>query len=180
MVLHERVSYVNLKDDVRALKQLKDARVNNKRVSKFYETHVEKSKAMVMDKIQGCDKMMSNHEFLVKRFDGTSHVVNLETKIVHLGKVYTIPTCDCGFWRSSFIPCMCTAKALNTCGKEILAEQNVHPYYLLQLHPLWPDALKALKRADYDVGAMVISSVGEYFLKSEPLSALTFANLCSF
>ena len=61
-----------------------------------------------------------------------------------------------------------------------LAEQNVHPYYLLQLHPLWPDALKALKRADYDAGTMVISSVGEYFLKSEPLSALTFANLCSF
>ena len=153
ITLHERVSYVNLKDDVRALKELTEARANNKRVSKYYERHVEKSKAMVMDKIQGCDEIKPDHEYLVKRFDGTSHVVNLKSKIVHLGRVYTIPTCTCGFWCSSMIPCMCIAKALNSRGKEILAVENVHPYYLLQLHPLWPDALKRLKRADYDSGS---------------------------
>ena len=150
VTLHERLSLVNLFDDLRALKQLEDLRVKNKRVSSYYEAHVRKSKELAMDKIQGECEKLGNDLYRVNRFDKTSHIVNLKTKIVHRGRAYVLPTCNCGFWRSSFIPCMCIIKVFNACGKDISKVENVHPYHLIEMHPLWPEALKQLKRDNYD------------------------------
>ena len=74
----------------------------------------------------------------------------LKTKIIHRGVSYTIPTCTCGFWCSSFVPCKYIARALNARGLEVLSVNHVHPYHLVQLHPLWDNALKNCKRANYD------------------------------
>lgn len=149
VTLHDRVNVVNLESDKRALQELIGLREENKRWSKLYEGQVTKSKALAMDKVKDC-RALGDSQFMIVKFDQSTSQVNLRTKIVHRGVVFIIPTCDCGFWCSSFVPCLCIARALNANEQKILSVENVHPFHLIQLHPLWPQALTKCKRADYD------------------------------
>ena len=45
--------------------------------------------------------------------------------------------------------CKCIVKALREAERDVWIVTNIHPYHLVQLHPMWPDALKIAKRRDY-------------------------------
>jgi hypothetical protein len=98
-----------------------------------------------MDKVKEC-RALGDNQFMIVKFDQSTSQMNPCSKIVHRGVVFQIPTCDCGFWCSSFALCLCIARALNANEQKILvlAVENI------QLHPLWPQALVKCKRADYD------------------------------
>ena len=150
--LHEHLDHINFEADKRALKMLVSLRESNKRWSwsNWFESHATQSKAMVMDNVKDCTPVDNDENYIVTMFNGTITRVNLKTKIIHRGVSYTIPTCTCGFWCSSFVPCKYIARALNARGLEVLSVNHVHPYHLVQLHPLWDNALKNCKRANYD------------------------------
>ena len=40
-------------------------------------------------------------------------------------------------------------KALCEAERDVWIVTNIHPYHLVQLHPMWPDALKLAMRRDY-------------------------------
>ena len=49
----------------------------------------------------------------------------------------------------SFWLCMCIVKALTENSRPV-SSINSHPYHLIQLHPLWTQALSKCHRDDYD------------------------------
>ena len=56
--------------------------------------------------------------------------VNLDTKIVHIGHLYTIPTCDCGDWISYFTVCPVVIRALTIAGRDVENVENLHHLHL--------------------------------------------------
>ena len=100
-------------------------------------------------------------KYKVVRRNNSAVVVDLDTKIVHRGQVFTIPTCSCGYWCSSFRICMDIAKALIEDGRAIWSTNNYHPVHLVQLHPLWSDAIRKCKLEDYNDLPQIIALLGQ-------------------
>ena len=99
-------------------------------------------------KVKACEQV---HEsiYTVTDDDNVTSTVNLDTNIVHRGYVYTIPTCTCGYWCSSFCMCKCIIKALCEGERDVWIVTNIHPIHLVQFHPMWSEALKKARRQDY-------------------------------
>ena len=150
VTLHDHVKAIEIDVGGKVLKTLMKCRRDEKRVAPICERAVEKSLQMSTLHVRSCDKVEGTvSEYKVVRRDSTIVVVNLDTKIVHRGQVFVIPTCTCGYWCSSFRICMDIAKALIEDGRKIWSINNIHPVQLVQLHPLWPDAIRKCKLEDY-------------------------------
>lgn len=151
VTLHNHVKAIEIDVGGKVLKILMKCRREEKRVAPIYEQAVEKSLQMSALYVRSCDKVEGTvSEYKVVRRDSTVVVVNLDTKIVHRGQVFVIPTCSCGYWCSSFRICMDIAKALIEDGRVIWSTNNYHPVHLVQLHPLWSDAIRKCKLEDYE------------------------------
>ena len=149
--LHDHINTITLQTDQKAMDQLATIRQQGKRWSPLYETEVEQSMKLALQ-VTSVNKVAAEGGLVtyeVTDRDGAKSVVGLDTKIVHLGHVYIVPTCTCGYWRSSFRMCKCIVKVLASEQRDVLHVKNVHPYHLVQLHPLWNQALLKAKRADY-------------------------------
>ena len=149
VTLHDHILRLAVETDTKIIKVLARLREQEKRWPDKYEEEVNLSIRLCTTKVKTIEKK-GHSMFDVVDTDGVLSRVNLDTKIVHRGDVYVIPTCSCGYHCSTLRICKCIVKALVVSGREILILSNVHPYYLLHLHPLWPEALKRAKRAEYD------------------------------
>jgi hypothetical protein len=99
------------------------AKLGNKemRWSSCFESAVQESMRLSTN-VESCDDI-GNGCFWVKQHDAASaSTVNTETKIIHLGQLYTIPTCDCGFWTSTFMPCLCIVRGLKVSPRGSLSD----------------------------------------------------------
>ena len=101
---------------------------------------------------------LSGRNVTITRTNGKDRfIVDLKTRIMHRGEIFEIPTCGCGYWQSCFRLCRDIVKALVFSSNnqhsvklgDLLVPTNIHPYHLVQLHPLWPQALTKANRADY-------------------------------
>jgi hypothetical protein len=146
VTLHDHMDTLNRSNNKRAMDEL--AKLLNKmmRWSTRFESAVQESICLSTN-VESCDDI-GNGCFRVTQRDNT------ETKIIHLGQLYTIPTCDCGFWTSFFILCLCIVQALRVSPKGSLSDafdvSNVHPFHRIEVHPMWKEALCKVKRADYE------------------------------
>jgi hypothetical protein len=135
---------------VKAIDLLVELRRSSKRWSSYYQDHLNVFAQRCAIEVKDCIHVEGEIYYVTRR-NGDVTTVNLATRIMHLGIVYTIPTCDkCGDWCSYFIMCPCIIKALAVAGRKIEDANNIHPLHLLQLHPLWKDALKKCSLPDYD------------------------------
>lgn len=146
---HQRLESVKRKADLNAKKMLVRLRKDEKRWSNLYHSEVKKSMELSSISVVGCEKV-SDSVYNVTDINGGRFTVNLSTKIVHRGHVYTIPTCNCGYWHSCFRMCKHIIQPLTREKREVFDVHNVHPIYLNQLHPMWRHALQECKRDDYD------------------------------
>lgn len=149
VTLHDHLFRLALETDATIIKILAKLRKREKRWSDIYEEEVNSSIQLCTTNVKTIEhKGDSTYEVIDT--DGDLSCVNLDTKIVHRGDVYIIPTCNCGYYCSSFRICKCIVKALVTSGRKILVVSNIHPYHLLHKHPLWPDGLRHARREEYD------------------------------
>lgn len=167
--LHEHLQHLCLLNDKKAMNYLIKLRKRERQWSDWYEKFVRKSMELALH-IDTCEKIPGSEDsFRLTRYDGTFTEVNLSTKVVHLGVIYTIPTCGtdscrpCGWWSSSFRMCRCIAKALAVNKRPVLSVENVHPIHLIRLHPMWPTALRKCKRDDYKNASNVQVDGSKYF-----------------
>jgi len=149
VTLHSRIQNVSRRKDLKVKKKLVKLRKEGKRWSPLYHDEVKKSMTLAATKVLNCDKVTDNI-YDVTVLDGRTFRVNLATKIVHRGFIFVIPTCSCGYWKSSFRMCKCIVRSLTLDGRAVFDVKNVHPYYLLQLDPMWPYALQEAMRDDYN------------------------------
>ena len=139
--------------DIEAVKQLKKLRQAEMRWSAFFQEHYNQYRMLAGTNIRDVNRVADSDGMQWDTVDMLGRVfrVNLATKIVHRGRVYVIPTCECGMWCSLFIWCPCIIR----CGAmqpdfELESVHNVHPFHLIQLHPMWEQALKETNLSDYD------------------------------
>ncbi len=145
--------------DIEAVKILKELRQLEMRWSSFFQHHYDQYKMVAgtdvvdVSAVELEDGSKSTTLWEVRDIHGKVSNVNLETRIVHLGHVYTIPTCDCGKWCSVFVWCPCIIRggsmAALVSSFKLESVCNVHPFHLLQLHPMWQQALKELNVENY-------------------------------
>jgi hypothetical protein len=151
LTLHNHVIAIEVDVCIKVLKILMKCRREDKRVAPIYEVEFKKSLEMCALFVESCDRIdATESKYEVKCRDGTAVMVDLDTKIVHRGQVFIIPTCSCGYWCSSFRLCMHIMKALIEDGQGTWKVKNIHPVHLVQLHPLWPDAIRKCKMEDYN------------------------------
>ena len=118
VTLHDHLHRLSMETDAKCTKILVKIRQNNKRWAPAYELEVENSIKLCTMKIKSCEQS-DEFVYTVSANDGTTSTVNLDTKVVHLGNVYNVPTCTCGYWLSTIRMCKCIVKALceaNTIG----------------------------------------------------------------
>ena len=149
ITLHDHLIRLSLETDAKIIKILAKLRRQEKRWSDTYEKEVNVSIRLCTTGVKTIEQK-GDSTYDVVDTDGELSRVNLDTKIVHRGDVYVIPTCNCGYFCSSFRICKCIVKALVMSGRKILVLSNIHPYHLLHLHPLWPEGLKHAQRDEYD------------------------------
>ena len=148
VTLHEHLHRLSMETDTKCAKALSKIRQNEKRWAPGYECEVENSIKLCTMKVKSCEQV-DDFVYTVTDDDGMTSTVNLDTKVVHLGNVYIVPTCTCGYWMSTLRMCKCIIKALREAQRDVWIVTNIHPYHLVQLHPMWPDALKLAMRRDY-------------------------------
>ena len=153
VTLHDHVDTLNRVNDKKAMDELAKLRNKEMRWSDRYESAVQESMRLSTN-VESCEDI-GNACFRVKQRDSSAtSVVNTESKIIHLGHLFTIPTCDCGYWTSTLMPCLCIVRALRVSPKGSLRDafhiNNVHPFHRIELHPMWNEALNKVKRADYE------------------------------
>ena len=129
------------------------------RVTPAYKEEVEASLKLSALAVTSCENVDgSESKFVSTRTTGEQFNVDLKTKIVHRGVVFVIPTCNCGYYLSCFRLCCDIVKALvgvlsvqrqGVSLSDLLVPQHIHPFHLVQLHPLWPEALRKANREDY-------------------------------
>lgn len=162
VTLHSHVKAIEIDVGGKVLKILMKCRREEKRVAPIYENAVKNSLEMSAMYVSSCEKVEgTSSKYKVVRRNSTAVVVDLDTKIVHRGQVFTIPTCSCGYWCSSFRICMDIAKALIEDGRAIWSTNNYHPVHLVQLHPLWSDAIRKCKLEDYNDLPQIIALLGQ-------------------
>ena len=138
--------------DVQALEILKELRMADKKWSDYYQKHLDVFAIKSATKIKKCVLLQedNNNEYKVMHQNETNCHVDLCTKIVHLGHVYTVPTCQCGDWKSFLIICPCIICCLTASSQNVYDVKNVHLLRLLQQHPMWAKALKSCNLEDYE------------------------------
>lgn len=173
VTLHDRVKEIEVDVSLKVVKLLMKRRRANKRYAQVYEDSVNKSLQMCTLYVTSCEKISgSESEYTITCSKGPDFIVNLDTKIVHRGQVFVIPTCTCGYWCSSFRLCIHIVKALTVDGRQIWEVKNIHPIHLLQLHPLWPEALRKCKMEDYNdlpqVQSLLVQAMERNVVASAP------------
>jgi len=146
--LHYRIQNVSRRKDAKVKKILVKLRKEGKKWSPLYHSEVKQSMVLAGTNVLTCEKV-SDDIYDASVLDGRTFRVNLATKIVHRGYIFVIPTCSCGYWKSSFRMCKCIVRSLTLEGRDVFVVKNVHPYYLLQFDPLWPYALQEAMRDNY-------------------------------
>lgn len=158
-VLIDRLDAIALDKNNKALDVLTKVRQDDERVTPSYKTEVEKSLELSALTIKSCDKVDgSESQYISTRTNGDQFVVDLKTKIMHRGEIFVIPTCSCGYWRSCFRLCRDIVRALVISSelnrsvkvKDLIVVVNIHPFHLVQFHPIWRQAVRRTKRADYN------------------------------
>lgn len=148
-MVHRRVEHVGAPVYLKAKKMLKELRRDEKRWSKIYEKEVRKSMELASTRvIDCCDR--GNGKYDVTDVYGKVHTVDLASKVVHRGIVYSIPACKCGYWLSSWRICYHIVPALTKSGQEVFVVTNIHPIHLIELHPLFKLACHELRREGYN------------------------------
>ena len=147
--LHDHIYRLSIETDAKCVKELVKIRKADKRWAPVYESEVETSIMLCTMNVTACE-IVDESIYTVTDDDDVTSTVNLDTKIVHRGHVYIIPTCTCGYWCSSFRMCKCIIKALRADKRDVWIVTNIHPIHLVQFHPMWPEALNNARRQDYD------------------------------
>eukprot|EP00956_Cyclotella_meneghiniana_P040906 scaffold208915_cov40-Cyclotella_meneghiniana.AAC.2 len=147
--MHTHVDSVHRKQLRNAAELLGKLRLNGCRVSDFFKAHLDKSIRLSALNVISIERNV-NGLYKVEDSDGNTNIVNLSTKIVHRGNVYTIYSCQCAFWSSRFIPCKCIVRACNVGRMKVDAIQHIHPYWHIQRHPCWGMSLDVVKLEDYN------------------------------
>jgi len=157
--LIDRADAVVVDTSNKSLKCLVKVRENEERVSPSYKAEATKSLELSAISVKSCEKVDgSESKYIITRTNGKDRfIVDLKTRIMHRGEIFEIPTCGCGYWQSCFRLCRDIVKALVFSSNnqhsvklgDLLVPTNIHPYHLVQLHPLWPQALTKANRADY-------------------------------
>lgn len=152
--VHRHIDRVSDEVNIKAIKLLADLRKACKRWSDYYQSHLDVFKMKCATDVISCSQVEAaagdGNLYQVTDKNGRVTNVNLATKIMHLGIVYTVPTCDCGDWCSFFIMCPCIIRSLTLAGRTIENVHNIHPIHLIQLHPMWSPACEQCHLADYD------------------------------
>ncbi|KAK1736959.1 hypothetical protein QTG54_012404 [Skeletonema marinoi] len=181
VTMHKHVKAIEVDVSTKVIKMLEKHRRNWERVATIYEDAVDESIRMCTLHVKSCSKIgNTGSKYEVQCSKGPAVVVDLDTKIVHRGQVFIIPTCTCGYWCSSFRICMHIVKALLEDVREVKSVKNVkniHPIHLLQLHPLWPEALRKCKMEDYNDLPQIGMILGVSQVKTEA-SAPAAAAVC--
>ena len=146
--LHSRLENIKRRKDMMVKNKLVKLRQSGKRWSNVYHQGVRKSMQLAATKVRTVEKI-GDDLYDVTDIDGKLTHVNLATKVLHRGYVYSIPTCDCGYYRSGWRMCKCMIRPLSIEGREVLQVTHVHPLHHLQLHPMWKWACIECKREDY-------------------------------
>lgn len=144
----------------KALEKLKKIRLDNARVAPCYKEETLKSLQQSVLTVKSCVRVDgSMSKYTCTRTNGDEFNVDLATKIVHRGAIFEIPTCNCGYFQSCFRLCRDIVQALvpvlseelrrDVTVDDLLVAKYIHPLHLVQLHPIWPQALRSVNRTDY-------------------------------
>jgi hypothetical protein len=144
----------------KSLEILKKARLNNARVAPCYKEETLMSLQQSVLTVKSCVRVDGSvSKYTCTRTNGDEFNVDLATKIVHRGAIFEIPTCNCGYFQSCFRLCRDIVQALirvlseeldrNVTVDDLLVAKYIHPLHLVQLHPIWPQALRSVNRTDY-------------------------------
>ena len=154
--LIDRIDAIALDTNHKSIDTLAKVRINNERVTPAYKEEVSQSLQLSALTVTSCEKVDgSESKFIITRSTGHQFNVDLKEKIMHRGVIFVIPTCDCGYYLSCFRLCRDIVTALVDVSssqvslEDLLVPQNIHPFHLVQLHPLWPQALRKTNREDY-------------------------------
>ena len=144
----------------KSLEILKKARLDNARVAPCYKEETLMSLQLSVLTVESCVRVDGSvSKYTCTRTNGDEFNVDLATKIVHRGAIFEIPTCNCGYFQSCFRLCRDIVQALvhvlseelrrNVTVDDLLVAKYIHPLHLVQLHPIWPQALRSVNRTDY-------------------------------
>ena len=99
-----------------------------------------------------CARVLEDSDglWLVTDKNVISSNANLAIPVVHWGHVYVVPKCTCSDWCSHFIWCPCIIQASTISNVLLESVENLHPPYILVLHPMWKESLKEANLEDYD------------------------------
>ena len=143
----------------KSLEILKTVRLNNARAPCYKEETLKSLQQSVLT-VKSCVRVDgSMSKYTCTRTNGDKFNVDLATKIVHRGAIFEIPTCNCGYFQSCFRLCRDIVQALvrvlseeldrNVTVDDLLVAKYIHPLHLVQLHPIWPQALRSVNRTNY-------------------------------
>ena len=145
-----RVNNVCRDKQRRMLDELSELRLQGKRISTFYSNRCKQSMLLSATNIKCC-ALMEGTRYSVTKADESMSTVDMATKIVHLGNVYCIASCDCSYWKSTMIHCQCIIRCISECEDVDVDDiKLVHPLFHVERHPLWALALKKVKLENYD------------------------------
>jgi hypothetical protein len=147
----ERCLKITRVQDHKCTAMLALLRQEERRWSNFFQHHYEEFAIKAGTDVISCERIGDSNQFwMVQDKFGHTVKVNKSATVVHLGHRYTIPICDCGFWCTWYIWCPHIIRVYTVSEDKLEVVTNVHPFHLLQNHPMWPYALKKCNLPDYD------------------------------
>jgi len=125
--LHDHIDRLSIETDAKCVKALAKIRQDKKRWAPVYDSEVDTSFKLCTMKVKACEQVHKSI-YTVTDDDDVTSTVNLDTKIVHQGYVYTVPTCTCGYWCSLFRMCKCNYQSTPWRWKSCLNCYKYSPY----------------------------------------------------
>jgi len=146
----DRCEKIARTQDRTCIEKLAALRRDGKRWSQFYQDHYDEFALLAAKEVVSCEKVGDDDVWVVTDKGGNEVKVNKATTVIHLGHAYIIPTCECGHYCTFFIWCPHIIRVYTESEDQLEDVANIHPFFILQNHVMWPDALAECNLPDYD------------------------------